>query len=528
MSATINQPDAAAIVQPGRAYLQVGNNEVYELFQSAWSGASYRKDARPEEGNILYAASSGYGKTAFLTTAALSLALKNRVEALQFYILDFGNSGLIPLNRLHHTADYITFEDSEKLQKFMAEMEKETKKRRKLLADAMAQNFELYNRGNENPMKAVVILLDNYDVVKELGMETEEFFQKLSRDGARLGIFLLATATRSAAMKYGTFNNFKNRIAGFLFEAVEVNNVVGRSSLKQSEKKGRVLAKWNGSVHAVQLYLAADCEDEADYGRRLGEVIGRINSLYPDTKAPRLAILPETLTQKNLAGYEGSCLFKLGLHKETVQAMGITDKQPLFVILGDAGRGKTTMIKVILSQIKPEQTVYLFDSPSMELYGEKERENLHYIGEETDAENFAAELERELADRNARMKAWLSEEKNVNPRTLAERFPDIHILVDDWDYMVERIKDKAALAGLFRSCAGAGIRIIATASCTRLKGFDELTRFVKTGRNGLLMGSPGTTGMFPVRTQRELPEPGDGLLFADGAYERVKLAAYEE
>lgn len=34
--------DAADITQPGRAYLQVGNNEVYELFQSAWSGATYK------------------------------------------------------------------------------------------------------------------------------------------------------------------------------------------------------------------------------------------------------------------------------------------------------------------------------------------------------------------------------------------------------------------------------------------------------------------------------------------------------
>ena len=37
-------PDAAEITQTGRAYLQVGNNEVYELFQSAWSGADYQPD----------------------------------------------------------------------------------------------------------------------------------------------------------------------------------------------------------------------------------------------------------------------------------------------------------------------------------------------------------------------------------------------------------------------------------------------------------------------------------------------------
>ncbi|MFX3851863.1 hypothetical protein ACJBTT_11160, partial [Streptococcus suis] len=35
----LKTPDAAASTQVGRGYLQVGNNEGYELFQSAWSGA---------------------------------------------------------------------------------------------------------------------------------------------------------------------------------------------------------------------------------------------------------------------------------------------------------------------------------------------------------------------------------------------------------------------------------------------------------------------------------------------------------
>lgn len=45
----IKTPDAASITQPGRAYLQVGNNEIYELFQSAWSGATYDPNAMHEE-----------------------------------------------------------------------------------------------------------------------------------------------------------------------------------------------------------------------------------------------------------------------------------------------------------------------------------------------------------------------------------------------------------------------------------------------------------------------------------------------
>ncbi len=41
----IKSPLAAEIKEPGRAYLQVGNNEIFELFQSAYSGASEKADA---------------------------------------------------------------------------------------------------------------------------------------------------------------------------------------------------------------------------------------------------------------------------------------------------------------------------------------------------------------------------------------------------------------------------------------------------------------------------------------------------
>lgn len=45
----LKTPDAADITLPGRAYLQVGNNEIYELFQSAWSGASYHTSGQSAE-----------------------------------------------------------------------------------------------------------------------------------------------------------------------------------------------------------------------------------------------------------------------------------------------------------------------------------------------------------------------------------------------------------------------------------------------------------------------------------------------
>lgn len=48
----LHKPDAAYITQAGRCYLQVGNDEVYELFQSGWSGAPYDENLESGKAEI--------------------------------------------------------------------------------------------------------------------------------------------------------------------------------------------------------------------------------------------------------------------------------------------------------------------------------------------------------------------------------------------------------------------------------------------------------------------------------------------
>lgn len=288
----LKTPDAAFITQPGQAYLQVGNNEIYELFQSAWSGASVEKEGTAEktdnrvyrmndlgqgellndnldteeehqekketeldavvnyidrvftemdcrkvpkpwlpslpdimvnpvrtiveqektdltislgmvdipdeqkqeenvvnletDGNLGFFAASGYGKSMMLTNCILSLARKNSVSRLHFYLFDFGNSALIPLKELAHTADYITYDDAEKRNKFFKLIQAEIKRRKQLLAQNAAQNYTVYNQLAKEPLGAIVILVDNMDILKEIGVEEEEEFSRIARDGASL------------------------------------------------------------------------------------------------------------------------------------------------------------------------------------------------------------------------------------------------------------------------------------------------------------------------------------------------------
>lgn len=48
----LKSPVAAHIVDPGRAYFQVGNNEIFQLFQSAWSGAKQYEDEDIDKNDI--------------------------------------------------------------------------------------------------------------------------------------------------------------------------------------------------------------------------------------------------------------------------------------------------------------------------------------------------------------------------------------------------------------------------------------------------------------------------------------------
>lgn len=48
----LHKPDAAYLTQAGRCYLQVGNDEIYELFQSGWSGAAYYDDPSAQKSEV--------------------------------------------------------------------------------------------------------------------------------------------------------------------------------------------------------------------------------------------------------------------------------------------------------------------------------------------------------------------------------------------------------------------------------------------------------------------------------------------
>lgn len=629
--------DAASITQPGRAYLQVGNNEVYELFQSAWSGAVYNQEGvkeeadtrvyrlnelgqgellnrdlsnksedisvkatqldvtiqyvkelfekqglpmvrRPwlpslktmivspyakeiidladkremdlqiamgmidipeeqaqeeyvidllKEGHIAYFASAGYGKSVMLTTVVLGLAIKNNVDLLNFYIMDFGNSALIPLSHLPHTADYMQFDDTVKIGKLMRILQEEMKVRKKLFAEKMAQNFDVYNQTAEKPLRAIVVVVDNFDVVPELGYDEEEFFTKLSRDGSGLGIYLIVTATRSGGIRFATINNFKVKIAGFMFDDSEAFSIVGRSEYKLPEIQGRALVQYH-NVNIMQIYSMADLSDEVNYIEGIKALIQQITDNCGGKQAPKIPMLPEQFSSDMLSQYDNNGYeVLLGLEKENVEVRGLNRTMSPFVIIGEAAKGKTNILKVILNQLVGTASLYLVDSKEMSFYSYNGRVEYYQPG--SSLNELMEELEEFVEERNEQFKEALAEGAAVQPKEFYTQLEPYYLLVDDADDFIGMMQDEEdEYATVLKNAVECGLMFIINVNAAGLRGYDDLSSWLKTAVYGLVLSSHGMSEIFPVSYDREYPEFGDGLLFKNGAYERIRIPQYIE
>lgn len=642
----LKTPDAASITLPGRAFLQVGNNEIYELFQSAWSGASYEKEEKgnkvddrvylinelgqnqllnkdlslsdsdnslketeldvvvnhiseifngmninsvkkpwlpplgeniktphvdinkiidvanfdeldmntsiglvdiPEEqsqieyrlnfesdGNLAIFSSPGFGKSTTLTTIAISMAIKNSPKFLNYYIVDLGNSALIQLKSLPHTADYLNFDDADKLNKLIKILEEEIKNRKKLLGEKNALNFNMYNKISQEKLPAKVIFIDNYDVIKEFGYEVEEFINKLSRDGVGLGIYLVITASRSNSVKYATLNNFKNRITHYMFDSTEINAIVGRSLYGIKEIKGRALVKQE-NVNTMQVFKISENVDDMEYTLELGRIIERINSLNSASRAKGIPTLPKELSKESIREYIELDIPKnnipIGLDIEKIEPVYLNLNNHSNIIVGANQSGKTSVLKLVLENVlENNRKAFIFDSTDMELYKYKDNELVTYIETLEGALEFLEFIKNETL----KVKIGYEDEKfnnpNITPKEYYNNIDINYICIDDIDKFLELIKSTKNFEAekILQEALQYSFKVIGTTNSSKMKGFDNITKLLKDNAEGIILGLPNEqmvfTGIPIVRVKK--PEIGFGFVYKKGDLKNIMIPKY--
>lgn len=631
----LKTPDAANITQAGRAYLQVGNNEIYELFQSAWSGATYggvqteeeKEDDRvymvnalgqgelinqdlggpadsnqikatqldvivdhlhdvyeeehakevmkpwlpplpsmlrspytrevrdsaefakgdftlgigmidvPEEqiqeeytldlvknGHLLYMASSGYGKSMLLSNIVVGLAMKNSVRNLNFYIWDLGNSALITLSGLPHVADYMGSEDAEKIGKFQKMILEEISDRKKKFARAMAQNIYVYNESQDELLKTIVLVIDNFDALKELGDGAEPFIQKVARDGASLGIYLLVTMTRINAMRSSIQNNFKERIAGFNFEQSENRSFIGRCEYSLPEdKKGRALVK-KDNVNIMQLYTPASCESELIYNANMKSLIQKISETSTEEKAKGIPTLPEELYYDMLPNYPGyqeeGTKLPVGIEVENLDIQYFDIKAEPALIIGNGGTGRTNVLKNVLRHISGRK-IYLFDAKNANLRMYEKAENITYVNTKEQTLSALEEIEKEIEERKEEY--IILPDKSLTLKEYGQSLEPVYIIVDVVQELQETLGSDEKL-DILAEAVQCGIYVIATSDIKLRARTSKFLAVLSECKCGLVLGNIKEQTLFSYTGIREENRKVElGYYHVRGENRKVKL-----
>ncbi len=94
----LKSPLAAEIKEPGRAYLQVGNNEIFELLQSAYSGVPEREDEGTGKAFTIYEVPDGGKKVPVYVKKKNKgqEGMNNQLEAIVSYVSEYFRSIQIP------------------------------------------------------------------------------------------------------------------------------------------------------------------------------------------------------------------------------------------------------------------------------------------------------------------------------------------------------------------------------------------------------------------------------------------------
>lgn len=489
----LHTPDAAMITQPGRAYLEVGNNELYELFQSAWSGADYRPEQagqqteqyvikrldkmgqphiisndlsgldqqedvsaaptqleavvadvaatfkatgdaplkqpwlpplrerimvdelreldrqaawqqakqpltavigqvdipsqqaqRPltlnlsEDGNAAIFAAGGYGKSTLVQTLVMELARSHTPEQLNFYLLDFGTNGLLPLKDLPHVADTVTLGEDEKIRKMIVRINRLIKERQALLSKAAVANLAMYEEKTKQVIPDVVVIVDNFDSVGEMkfGEQFLNAVTKLAREGSSIGLHLVTTAATARALHNTLLNNIKQRLMLRQNNRDDIIELLGATKMPLEDIPGRALIKTDTAVRSFQVALPVDGETDLEVVNHLQEEVAQMNEDWTGARPEPIPMMKDQLTadeffnRKDVQQVLASGKLPLGLDYEEVKPVVYDpDEAGNLLLLGNQMkkfRPVKRMVGSVLTRGKGYlQSTIIVDSASM-------------------------------------------------------------------------------------------------------------------------------------------------------------------
>ncbi|MFE4542152.1 FtsK/SpoIIIE domain-containing protein [Arthrobacter sp. NPDC056727] len=190
-------------------------------------------DLETDGPHVLVAGTTGSGKSELLRTMTAGLALCYPPDRVNVLFFDFkGGSGLSPLAAIPHCVGMLTDLASTQLERTIASLRAEVRRREQLLATAGAPDLAAYRLAPAGgpPLPQLVLIIDEFRMLVEDAPETLTELMRIAAIGRSLGIHLvMATQRPQGALTSDIRANVTTSIALRVQSAHESADVIGTS-----------------------------------------------------------------------------------------------------------------------------------------------------------------------------------------------------------------------------------------------------------------------------------------------------------
>ena len=466
------------------------------------------------DGNMVVFGTGGAGKSTFLRTLAVVAGLSTKGGPCHVYGLDFGARGLQMLEPLPHVGTIINGDDDERIVRLLRSLRAMIDDRSSRYASAHAATIDDYRAATGDTAEPrILVLVDGIGAFRqayEVGDRGRwfEVFQSIASDGRQVGVHVVVSADRGAAVPTALASVIQQRLVLRLAGEMEYSMLgIDPEGFGEASPAGRGFVD-GGEVQVTVLGGTADTARQAAAIKELASRL-RVAGTWPP--APEVLRLPERVLLGELpAAVDGQP--SLGIADDTLAPTSFVAEGSL-LIAGPPKSGRTSVLATIVLSVRrcrpraPLAYLGAVRSPIRRLVP------WTFVADEPDA---VAELARTLTTR------------------LAERDPALSGLVLVVEGLAEFLNTSAdmPLQELFKGCRTAGAFVVAEAETSSMMSSWPLFQPFKAARHGIALQPDQLDGEslfktpFPRVPRAEFP-PGRGLYVRNGKVLRVQCALPE-
>lgn len=474
-----------------------------------------------EQGHAAVYGAPGTGKTTFVQTAVLSLALSYTPDKLHMYLMDFGGGGLQQLQQLPHVGDAVNINEEEKTEKLVRLLEEELKRRKALFASVGALGIQGYREISGQGMPYIILAVDNFAPVYTTFPGIEAFFMMFTREGGTYGMFLLASANVQSNLGYRVSQNIRMNLALQMVDRGDYNSIVGRTGgLEPEAFSGRGLVRGTPPLE-FQTALPVAGKTERERLAMLREIVSGLDHIWDGERPKKIAVMPEQVAYADICG-DGVAI---GLAVQDVARVVLdTDKAPYLFLSEKIETGRYAVMAALAKQFSEmENAVSVLYDP----LGHFSRlpEGITLIHK---AEDFDSLIEQLVAHMEERRVLKRTQQVNVLPPVfvgICDFRPAFDAILDDTVKRIVGLMTLGQPLGYKMTIAGMAEELL-----TMYQAREEITRTMLARGNALLMGgtpkshSIFQTGLGYKEADIQL-EADEGYYIASGHAVKLKLVS---